>query len=168
MGTPLPRCLPHGILGNVAKHYGIWVPSPPGVDKLTKWNYYLPVVLRTRAVNIALSRVPQRILSQNLILSVVLKGDTALHGEVLVQSCFSLLVRHDRLPFVNLKANINYPSVSFYHGSSIEYFNYLLSVGLKSIWCTCNTFNSRFLHWQWNWKCSLSFDTLMTFWILIQ
>ena len=24
-GTP-PRCLPHGILGNVAKHYGIWVP----------------------------------------------------------------------------------------------------------------------------------------------
>ena len=21
-----PRCLPHGILGNVAKHYGIWVP----------------------------------------------------------------------------------------------------------------------------------------------
>ena len=25
MGTP-PRCLPHGILGNVAKHYGIWVP----------------------------------------------------------------------------------------------------------------------------------------------
>ena len=64
-----PRCLPHGILGNVAKHYGIWVPPrclphgilgnvakrygyPPGVDKLTKWNYYLPVVLRTRAVNI--------------------------------------------------------------------------------------------------------------------
>ena len=28
-GTPqqgTPRCLPHGILGNVAKHYGIWVP----------------------------------------------------------------------------------------------------------------------------------------------
>ena len=25
--------LPHGILGNVAKHYGIWVP-PPGVDRL--------------------------------------------------------------------------------------------------------------------------------------
>ena len=25
---------------------------PPGVNKLTKWNYYLPVVLRTRAVNI--------------------------------------------------------------------------------------------------------------------
>ena len=23
---------------------------PPGVNKLTKWNYYLPVVLRTRAV----------------------------------------------------------------------------------------------------------------------
>ena len=46
-GTPR---LPHGILGNVAKHYGIWAP-PLGVDKLTKWNYYLPVVLRTRAVN---------------------------------------------------------------------------------------------------------------------
>ena len=25
-------------------------PPPAGVDKLTKWNYYLPVVLRTRAV----------------------------------------------------------------------------------------------------------------------
>ena len=25
-----PRCLPHGILGNVAKHYGIWVPPPCG------------------------------------------------------------------------------------------------------------------------------------------
>ena len=25
-----PRCLPHGILGNVAKHYGIWV--PPQLD----------------------------------------------------------------------------------------------------------------------------------------
>ena len=32
---PPPRCLPHGILGNVAKHYGIWVP-PLGVNKLTK------------------------------------------------------------------------------------------------------------------------------------
>ena len=50
-----PRCLPHGILGNVAKHYGIWVP-PLGVDKLTKWNYYLPVVLRTRAVIMILRR----------------------------------------------------------------------------------------------------------------
>ena len=48
LGTPP---LPHGILGNVAKHYGIWVP-PPGVDRQTKWNYYLPVVLRTRAVTI--------------------------------------------------------------------------------------------------------------------
>ena len=27
LGTP-PMCLPHGILGNVAKHYGIWVPPP--------------------------------------------------------------------------------------------------------------------------------------------
>ena len=52
-GTPPPpRCLLHGILGNVEKHYGIWVP-PPGVHKLTKWNYYLPVVLRTRTVKMA-------------------------------------------------------------------------------------------------------------------
>ena len=29
--------------------YG-YPPPPPGVNKLTKWNYYLPVVLRTRAV----------------------------------------------------------------------------------------------------------------------
>ena len=33
-GTRTPP-LPHGILGNVAKHYGIWVP-PPGVDRQTK------------------------------------------------------------------------------------------------------------------------------------
>ena len=32
LGTP-PRCLPHGILGNVAKHYGIWVP-PLWTDRL--------------------------------------------------------------------------------------------------------------------------------------
>ena len=50
LGNPPPRCLPHGILGNVAKHYGIWVPPPPGVDWQTKWNYYLPVVLRTQGV----------------------------------------------------------------------------------------------------------------------
>ena len=34
-GTP-PRCLPHGILGNVAKHYGIWVP-PLGVCPMAFW-----------------------------------------------------------------------------------------------------------------------------------
>ena len=51
-----PPGLPHGILRNVAKHYGIWVP-PLGVDKLTRWNYYLPVVLRTRAVIIQ-RRIP--------------------------------------------------------------------------------------------------------------
>ena len=28
MGYGYPWCLPHGILGNVAKHYGIWVPPP--------------------------------------------------------------------------------------------------------------------------------------------
>ena len=27
-GVPGPSPLPHGILGNVAKHYGIWVPPP--------------------------------------------------------------------------------------------------------------------------------------------
>ena len=30
----------------------VFPPSPPGVDRQTKWNYYLPVVLRTRAVKI--------------------------------------------------------------------------------------------------------------------
>ena len=34
-GGPGTPPLPHGILGNVAKHYGIWVP-PPGVDRETK------------------------------------------------------------------------------------------------------------------------------------
>ena len=51
MGTP-PKCLPHGFLGNVAKHYGIWVPLPP-VDRQKDRHvskHYLPVVLRTRAV----------------------------------------------------------------------------------------------------------------------
>ena len=33
-----PRCLPHGILGNVAKHYGIWVPPQVWTD----WKHYLP------------------------------------------------------------------------------------------------------------------------------
>ena len=54
-GTP-PGCLPRGILGNVAKHYGIWVP-PLWTDRLMDgWKdrcvskHYLPVVLRTRAV----------------------------------------------------------------------------------------------------------------------
>ena len=35
-----PRCLPHGILSNVAKHYGIWVPPHPQV--WTDWKHYLP------------------------------------------------------------------------------------------------------------------------------
>ena len=30
-----------------------WPPPPPGVDRQTKWNYYLPVVLRTRAVKMS-------------------------------------------------------------------------------------------------------------------
>ena len=54
-GYPLPRCLPHGILGNVAKHYGIWVP-PPVDRQIDGWmdrhvsKHYLLIVLRTRAV----------------------------------------------------------------------------------------------------------------------
>ena len=56
--VPPPR-LPHSILGNVAKHYGIRVPPPP-VDKLTKWKYYLPVVLRTRAVITGMSEMSNR------------------------------------------------------------------------------------------------------------
>ena len=50
-----PWCLPHGILGNVAKHYGIWV-TPPVDRQIDGWKdrrvskHYLPVVLRTRAV----------------------------------------------------------------------------------------------------------------------
>ena len=32
---PPHRCLPHGILGNVAKHYGIWVP-PLWTDRQTR------------------------------------------------------------------------------------------------------------------------------------
>ena len=41
-GTPLagpgrvPPQLPHGILGNVAKHYGIWVPPPRGQTNKVK------------------------------------------------------------------------------------------------------------------------------------
>ena len=40
-----PRCLPHGILGNVAKHYGIWVPPQVWTDKqsetITFPSYYI-------------------------------------------------------------------------------------------------------------------------------
>ena len=53
MGTPPPRCLPHGILGNVAKHYGIWYPPCGQTDGWMDRHvskHYLPVVLRTRAV----------------------------------------------------------------------------------------------------------------------
>ena len=34
---PPPRCLPHGILGNVAKHYGIWEPPPPVDRQMDGW-----------------------------------------------------------------------------------------------------------------------------------
>ena len=35
--VPLPpRCLPHGILGNVAKHYGIWYPPRCGLTNKVK------------------------------------------------------------------------------------------------------------------------------------
>ena len=35
-GYPPPP-LPHGILGNVAKHYGIWVPPPPVDRQIDGW-----------------------------------------------------------------------------------------------------------------------------------
>ena len=44
-----PPRLTHGILGNVAKHYGIWVPPCGQTDRHVS-KHYLPVVLRTRAV----------------------------------------------------------------------------------------------------------------------
>ena len=45
----VPPRLPNGILGNVAKHYGIWVPPCGQTDRHVS-KHYLPVVLRTRAV----------------------------------------------------------------------------------------------------------------------
>ena len=73
LGRVHPQCLPHGILGNVAKHYGIQVPpcvcpmafwvmlqsimgyGYPPVDRQTDTcqNITFPVVLRTRAVKIS-------------------------------------------------------------------------------------------------------------------
>ena len=34
-----------------------WTDPPPGVDRQTKWNYYLPVVLRTRAVKMEICTI---------------------------------------------------------------------------------------------------------------
>ena len=52
-GVRVPPPLPHGILGNVAKHYGIWVP-PLWTDRLmdgqTRVKTLPSLVLRTRAV----------------------------------------------------------------------------------------------------------------------
>ena len=52
-GVWVPPPLPHGILGNVAKHYGIWVP-PLWTDRLmdgqTRVKTLPSLVLRTRAV----------------------------------------------------------------------------------------------------------------------
>ena len=52
-GVRVPPRLPHGILGNVAKHYGIWVP-PLWTDRLmdgqTRVKTLPSLVLRTRAV----------------------------------------------------------------------------------------------------------------------
>ena len=36
-GYPPPPVSAHGILGNVAKHYGIWVPPPPSVCPMAFW-----------------------------------------------------------------------------------------------------------------------------------
>ena len=60
-GVPGPRYpprLPHGILGNVAKHYGIWVPPPCGqtdgwMEGQTRVKTLPSLVLRTRAVMIS-------------------------------------------------------------------------------------------------------------------
>ena len=44
--------------------------SPLGVDKLTKWNYYLPVILRTRAVTIVIvssDSLPMTLLSSDYL-----------------------------------------------------------------------------------------------------
>ena len=56
-GVPgqVPPLLPHGILGNVAKHYGIWVPPPCGqtdgwMEGQTLVKTLPSLVLRTRAV----------------------------------------------------------------------------------------------------------------------
>ena len=45
-GTPPPGVCPMAFWEMLQSIMG----TPPGVNKLTKWNYYLPVVLRTRAV----------------------------------------------------------------------------------------------------------------------
>ena len=48
-----PGYPPGGVPGGVSGTPPGGVPGPPpGVDRQTKWNYYLPVVLRTRAVKI--------------------------------------------------------------------------------------------------------------------
>ena len=50
-GTPPPGGCPMAFWEMLQSIMGYGYP-PPGVDKLTKWNYYLPVILRTRAVKI--------------------------------------------------------------------------------------------------------------------
>ena len=54
-GTPPPSC-PMAFWEMLQSIMGYGYPPPP-VDKLTKWKYYLPVVLRTRAVIIAVNVV---------------------------------------------------------------------------------------------------------------
>ena len=49
MGTP-PGVCPMEFWVMLQSIMGYGYPPPLGVNKLTKWNYYLPVVLRTRAV----------------------------------------------------------------------------------------------------------------------
>ena len=51
-GVPDPGTPQGGYLTWVPPGGGTRTPLPPRVDRQTKWNYYLPVVLRTRAVNI--------------------------------------------------------------------------------------------------------------------
>ena len=55
--TPPPPRLPHGILGNVAKHYGIWVPPQVWTD----WKHYLPHPSDAGGKNEHLSAVRQHL-----------------------------------------------------------------------------------------------------------
>ena len=55
MGTRLGVCpMAFWVMLQSIMGYGY---PPLGVDKLTKWNYYLPVILRTQAVTSALRTV---------------------------------------------------------------------------------------------------------------
>ena len=72
----LPCWLPHGILGNVAKHYGIWVPPPPPRCGQTE-NITFPI-LRMRTLKISCEQIKKG----NLILSAVLLSWSSRSGRM--------------------------------------------------------------------------------------